>query len=275
MCPLYLCPVIMRPPISVPGWLPGVRPPLSGRLPAVRPPLSGWLPAVQWVRHGSKAVTRHRKASHFEKQKLMALTQYIAPETHGPREKCRPRDKTQPGGGRAPLERLLCSQLDAVLRDCKMVAVFQRNAARADDLLRLRTRLLKHEIHIKHTFPTQVVRQCVTRSPHRSLLPLFMGQTLLVVSHPVKVREMLQGVRILPQIQLLGASVDGSVLSRQGVQSYARLQSREVLLGQLLGALTMMTSHTCALLAQHPARTSALLEQHIREQSAEQHSQAQ
>lgn len=39
----------------------------------------GWLPLIQSVRHGSKAVTRHRKPLHFLKQKLLAVTQYIPP----------------------------------------------------------------------------------------------------------------------------------------------------------------------------------------------------
>lgn len=42
--------------------------------------LAGCLPLVQIVRHGSKAVTRHRKPMHFLKQKLMAVTEYIPPK---------------------------------------------------------------------------------------------------------------------------------------------------------------------------------------------------
>ncbi|XP_017159161.1 39S ribosomal protein L10, mitochondrial-like [Poecilia reticulata] len=39
----------------------------------------GWLPLIQSVRHGSKAVTRHKKPLHFLKQKLIAVTRYIPP----------------------------------------------------------------------------------------------------------------------------------------------------------------------------------------------------
>lgn len=39
--------------------------------------LSGWLPLTQSVRHGSKAVTRHRKPLHILRQKLLAVTEYI------------------------------------------------------------------------------------------------------------------------------------------------------------------------------------------------------
>lgn len=43
-------------------------------------PLPGRLPTLQTVRYGSKAVTRHRRVMHFERQKLMALTEYIPPK---------------------------------------------------------------------------------------------------------------------------------------------------------------------------------------------------
>lgn len=43
-------------------------------------PLPGQLPTRQTVRCGSKAVTRHRRVMHFERQKLMAVTEYIPPK---------------------------------------------------------------------------------------------------------------------------------------------------------------------------------------------------
>ena len=42
--------------------------------------LPGRLPTHQIIRYGSKAVTRHRRVMHFERQKLMAVTEYIAPK---------------------------------------------------------------------------------------------------------------------------------------------------------------------------------------------------
>ena len=43
-------------------------------------PQAGRLPTHQIIRYGSKAVTRHRRVMHFERQKLMAVTEYIAPK---------------------------------------------------------------------------------------------------------------------------------------------------------------------------------------------------
>lgn len=43
-------------------------------------PLLGRLPTLQTIRCGSKAVTRHRRVMHFQRQKLMAVTEYIPPK---------------------------------------------------------------------------------------------------------------------------------------------------------------------------------------------------
>ncbi|XP_053553618.1 39S ribosomal protein L10, mitochondrial [Bombina bombina] len=229
----------------------------------------GWHPTLQCVRHGSKAVTRHRKAMHFERQKLMALTEYIAPKPVIPERCITPRTKPSESKEDNPLERLLCSQLDKVVRECKMVAVFQRNAAGSEDLLHLRHRLRKHDVYIKY-FSNEVVKKTLPQSPLCNMLPLFIGQTFLIVSHEVKVKEMLQSVRSLPQIQLLGACIEHSLLSRQGVLNYSKLPSKDVLQAQLVGTLTLMASQTCSLLTQHSAQLCSILELHVKEQSKEQ-----
>ncbi|XP_075033119.1 large ribosomal subunit protein uL10m [Mixophyes fleayi] len=224
-----------------------------------------WLPSLQCVRHGSKAVTRHKKAIHFQRQKILALTEYIAPK-QAIDEKCvKPKAKAADTDKENLFERFLCSQLEAVLRDSKMVAVFQRNSLAADEFLLLRHRLCKHEIYIK-VFPNQVIRKILAQSHLQAMLPLFIGQTFLVVSHHAKAKEMLQTVRNVPQIVLLGTCIENRLLSKQGVVNYSRLPSKEILQGQLVGALTVMTSQTSNLLTHHSARLCNLLEQHSKEE---------
>ncbi|XP_053308901.1 39S ribosomal protein L10, mitochondrial [Spea bombifrons] len=231
----------------------------------------GRLPSLQSVRHGSKAVTRHRKAMHFERQKMLAVTEYIPPKPAIPEECLAPKSRRTHIEEDNPLVRLLCSQLNSVLQECKMVAVFQRNAVGSEDLLLLRHGLLKHGIQIKH-FPNQVVKKSLVQCQLQAMEPLFIGQTFLIVSRDVKVKEMLQNVRKVPQVELLGACIERRLLSRQGVMAYAKMPSLESLQGQVVGTLSAMAAQTCSLLAQHSTQLCSNLEQHIKEQSAEEKS---
>ncbi|CAI9616936.1 unnamed protein product [Staurois parvus] len=222
-----------------------------------------WLPSLQCVRHGSKAVTRHKKAMHFERQKIMALTKYIPPKPSN--DKCfKPKLKPEDTEKENLYEQFLYNQLSAVFQDSKMIAVFQRNSIRSEDFLLFRHRLFKHNVHIK-IFPNQVVKKVLVQFQLQGLLPLFIGRTFLVVSPQPKVKEMIQAARAVPQVVLLGACVENKLMSPQGMVIYSRLPSKETLQGQLVGTLTTMTSQTSCLLTHHSSHLSKLLEQHSKE----------
>ncbi|XP_071967705.1 large ribosomal subunit protein uL10m isoform X2 [Engystomops pustulosus] len=224
-----------------------------------------WLPSLQCIRHRSKAVTRHKKAIHFERQKILALTKYIAPKPTISESCMKSKAKATDSGKENLLEKFLCSQLENVIQESKMLAVFQRNAIGADDFLHLKHRLHKHEIYIK-VFPIQVIRKVLGQSQLQGLLPLFMGHTFLAVSPHAKAKEMLQAIRSAPQVQLLGACIEDRLLSKQGIVNYSKLPSKELLQGQLVGTLSTLTTQTANMLTHHSARLCTMLDQHGKEE---------
>ncbi|XP_076855329.1 large ribosomal subunit protein uL10m [Brachyhypopomus gauderio] len=228
-------------------------------------PNTGWLPLIQNVRHGSKAVTRHRRPLHFLKQKLMAVTEFIPPKPAPPPGALSPRArKTEQESG---LVTLLKRDLETVFRENKMIAVVQNNATSAEDMVLLKHRLRRHDITIKF-FPNQVIRSFLPGSRYVNMQPLFIGQTVMFVSKEPKVKGMLQVLRSSPQMVLLGACIENTLLSREAITNYSRLPSMTTVRGELVGGLTLMTSQTVSLLRQHPAYLSALLQQYIKQQSA-------
>lgn len=64
-----------------------------------------------------------------------------------------------------------------------------------------------------------------------------------------------------------GACIDGTLLSVQGMMSYAKLPSYTVVQGELVSGLTMLTSRTASMLQHHPQRLSALLQQHAKQEA--------
>ncbi|XP_072229710.1 large ribosomal subunit protein uL10m [Leuresthes tenuis] len=227
-------------------------------------PKQGWLPLTQSVRHGSKAVTRHRKPLHFLKQKLLAVTQYIPPARVAPPGVYPVQGKRfQEDNG---LVLLLKKDLKRVFQDYKMIAVVQNNSISAEDMMILKHRLYKHGISVKF-FPNQVTRSFLSDSVYCNMVPLFIGPTVLFVSKEPKVKEMLSSLRASPQMTLLGGCIDNTLLSSQGIVSYSKLPSLTVVQGELVSGLTMLTSHTASMLQHHPAHLSALLQQYIKQQS--------
>uniref|UniRef100_A0A8D0F0N3 Large ribosomal subunit protein uL10m n=1 Tax=Strix occidentalis caurina TaxID=311401 RepID=A0A8D0F0N3_STROC len=222
---------------------------------------AAWLPALQLVRRGSKAVTRHWKAMHFQRQKLMAVTEYLAPRPAIP-----PAVALRPIAARSPQDngyvRLLRRQVEEVLRDNRMIAVCHYNSMPGEDMVLMRHYLRKHNIEVKAVFP-QIARPVLSQSKYKNLLPLFVARNILLVSPEVKVKEMLRVLKGVPQVNLLGACIDDTILSRQGVENFAKLPSLEVSQGQTVGALALLPSQTSSLLQRGSAHLTALLDQHI------------
>ncbi|XP_028989995.1 39S ribosomal protein L10, mitochondrial [Betta splendens] len=225
----------------------------------------GWLPLAQSVRHGSKAVTRHRKPMHILKQKIMAVTKYIPPPRAAPPGAYpSPTRRVQEDNG---LVKLMKRDLKNLFQDCKMLAVVQDNASNAEEMVILKHRLYKHGITVR-VYPNRVMHSFLSDTVYRNMAPLFIGPTVMFVSKEPKVTPMLTTLRSSPHVTLLGACIDNTLLSAEGVLNYSKLPSVTVVQGELVSGLTMLTSSTAATLQRHPAHLSALLQQYITQQTA-------
>ncbi|KAM6238457.1 large ribosomal subunit protein uL10m [Porphyrio hochstetteri] len=240
-------------------------------LSGVAPWYRGWLPALQPVRRGSKAVTRHWKAMHFQRQKLMAVTEYLAPRPAVPPRCLAPRkEKHEEENGYA---RLLRRQVEEVLRDSRMVAVCHYNSMPDEELVLMRQYLRKHSIEVKFVL-NEIIRPVLSESKYKNLLPLFVARNILLVSREAKAKEMLRVLKGVPQVNLLGACIDDTILSRQGVENFAKLPSLETTQGQTVGALALLPSQTSSLLQRGSAHLTALLDQHISQLQAGQQAES-
>ncbi|NXB53975.1 RM10 protein, partial [Leucopsar rothschildi] len=228
-----------------------------------------WLPALQLLRRGSKAVTRHWKALHFQRQKLMAVTEYLPPRPALP-PRCLPRPSTQghqvrPGPAR-PCPGSAGTQRGGIepgwssgriIPECGMPCMPD------EDVAMFRHYLRRHNIHVKFVL-NEIVRPVLAQSKFRNLLPLFVCRNILLVSPEPRAREMLRVLKGVPQVNLLGACIDDTILSRRGVENFAQLPPLEVSQGQTVAALSLLSSQTSSLLQRGPAHLTALLDEHIR-----------
>ncbi|KAF1488080.1 39S ribosomal protein L10, mitochondrial, partial [Pygoscelis antarcticus] len=160
----------------------------------------------------------HWKAMHFQRQKLMAVTEYLAPRPAVPPRCLAPRKETlEEDDGYV---RLLRRQVEEVFRDNRMIAVCQYNSMPDEDVVLMRHYLRKHNIEVKFVL-NEIIRPVLSQSKYKNLLPLFVARNILLVSPETKAKEMLRVLKGVPQINLLGACIDDTILSRQGVEKFA------------------------------------------------------
>ncbi|XP_028932028.1 39S ribosomal protein L10, mitochondrial [Ornithorhynchus anatinus] len=226
------------------------------------PPRAGWLPTLQSVRH-AKAVTRHRRVMHFERQKLMAVTEYIAPKPAIP-PRCLP-PPLQPPKEESGLARLLRQEVQEVFQTNRMIAICQNVNLSAEDKLLMRHQLRKHTIWVK-VFPNEVLKPFLAESKFRMLLPLLVGHNMLLVSPEPKAKEMLRILKTVPFLPLLGGCIDNTILSYQGFVKYSKLRPLSGFQGELVGGLGFPASQTHALLQHQPRWLATLLDQYLRQQ---------
>ncbi|KAK2511553.1 Mrpl10 [Columba guinea] len=165
-------------------------------------------------------------------------------------------------GGDNGYAQLLRRQVEEVFRDNRMIAICQYNSMPDEDMVLMRHYLRKHNIEVKFVL-NEIVRPVLSQSKYKNLLPLFVARNILLVSPEAKVREMLRVLKGVPQVNLLGACIDDTILSRQGVENFAKLPPLEAAQGQMVGALELLPSQTSSLLQRGSAHLTALLDQHI------------
>ncbi|XP_009987263.1 PREDICTED: 39S ribosomal protein L10, mitochondrial, partial [Tauraco erythrolophus] len=156
--------------------------------------------------------------------------------------------------------RLLRRQVEEVFRNNRMIAVCQYNSMPGEDMVLMRHYLRKHNIEVKFVL-NEIVRPVVSQSKFKNLLPLFVARNILLVSPETKAKEMLRVLKGVPQVNLLGACIDNAILSRQGVENFAKLPPLEAAQGQTVGALALLPSQTSSLLQRGSALLTALLDQ--------------
>ncbi|XP_061448202.1 large ribosomal subunit protein uL10m isoform X2 [Rhineura floridana] len=199
------------------------------------------------------------------RQKLLAVTEYIPPKPLIPEKCIKPRERVVEENGYVKLLRRHAKQ---AFLESKMIAVCQYNSVPGNDMVLMKHRLRKYNIHVKF-FPNEILKPFLLESKYKNLLPLFVGRNILLMSPEARAQEMLRILRSMPQINLLGACVDNVILSKQGFTNYAKLPSMVAAQGGVVGALSLMTSQTSTLLQRGPVHLTSLLEQYVKQQSCE------
>ncbi|XP_048373297.1 39S ribosomal protein L10, mitochondrial [Sphaerodactylus townsendi] len=227
---------------------------------------AGWQPTIQLIR-GAKSITRHWRPMNIMRQKLMAITEYIPPKPLIP-EECMPRVKAvEEEHG---FTKLLRRQVEETFRENNMIMVCQYNSAPSYNitLMTSTSSVMKHNIHAY--IPKQIIIPFLAGSKYKNLLPLFLGRNLLLVSPETRARERrcLESRKSIPESSIsIGGCVDNTIMSKEGFTNYANLPSMAASQGEVVGALSLLSSQTSTLLQRGPIHLTSLLDQYVKQQT--------
>lgn len=134
------------------------------------------------------------------------------------------------------------------------------------ELYDIRLRMHKASLSVKW-FSNKVMKCAVHDTKYQNVAPLFTSHNLLVVCNEPKVAQLLQSTRRLAHLHLLGAVVDGQILSVAGLQRYASFAGLDAVRGQLCTILNTGAGKMAELLGRHQSELSRNLQQYVKQQT--------
>jgi len=157
---------------------------------------------------------------------------------------------------------MIADQLREVFESNNMVVVCQFSDMNTEEWEDFRFNLNKEEITLK-MFPNRVSCKALEDTKYREISPLFLGATFVTYSKEAKVKPLLSAIKKQPKVELLGAKIDGQLLSRKSVVDYSKLPSLTELHGQLIQMLSEPSRRLSMLLGQNQMNLSGNLSQYV------------
>ncbi|PIK35380.1 putative 39S ribosomal protein L10, mitochondrial [Apostichopus japonicus] len=209
-----------------------------------------------------KAVnTRMKKPMHIMRAKLMKLTEYEKPKDLRPMaETCTVFLRSLEAKIDNPTQTFYAKMCRRSLESSKLVAVFHNEGMDAEDTIRLRRRLMKHNMDVK-IWGMQVVQEAIHETKFRHFEDILHRFNLYVISEEPAVLELLKVAKRSGRIHLLGGLVEDRFMSPKQMQEYSLSPSLEVARGQLAGILNSSLSRTHSLLQSNQQNLATNLEQ--------------
>lgn len=165
-----------------------------------------------------------------------------------------------------PFEAFLMKHAYKMFEENKLVAVFHKIPMPQRDFDVIRLRLLKAGFRIPR-FNNKVIRLALTDTKYENILPLFQSYTMIVSCEKPDVATLIKKTKRFSQISLLGAVVEGEIMSQAGLQYYASLPPLDIMRSVLCQTLSSAPAQTAQLLSSHQSSFRRNLEQYIRQQS--------
>ncbi|XP_034100109.1 39S ribosomal protein L10, mitochondrial [Drosophila albomicans] len=225
-------------------------------------------PLLQFLRYRGKINIQRPKEPHYERARVIAVTQPKYPEP--PKAITCFQSRAQRTGTQLenPYNAIVAREVLNWLNHSRLAAVFHLNSINADEIFRVRVQLHKQNMHLK-SYGRKIIGQAVTGTAYEAILPLFHSNHCIVFSpNPQQIGALLRITRKVPQMVLLGGIVESKLLSRNELMDFAKMPSLQVAQAQLVQTLNQAAGTVVQQLQAHQCNLVKVLDVHAKGESS-------
>ncbi|XP_017068604.2 39S ribosomal protein L10, mitochondrial [Drosophila eugracilis] len=208
-------------------------------------------PTLLFLRFRGKINIQRPKEPHYERARVIAVTQPKYPEPSKAKSCFKTRAERTHQHVENPYNDIIAREIRNWLDHSKLVAIFHLNSINADEIFRVRVQLHKQNLHLK-SYGSKIIGQAVADTRYEAILPLFHSNHCIVFSpDQQKTATLLKITRKVPQMVLLGGIVEGTMLSRNQLLTYAQMPGLQAAQAQLVHILNQASGNLVQHLSIH------------------------
>ncbi|EDW03972.1 39S ribosomal protein L10, mitochondrial [Drosophila grimshawi] len=228
------------------------------------PLTSARTPLLQLMRHRGKINIQRPKEPHYERARVVAVTQPKYPEPPKALTCFQSRAQRTAAQLENPYNAIIAREVRNWLDHSRLVAIFHLNSITADEIFRVRVQLHKQNMHLK-SYGRKIIAQAVTGTQYEAIMPLFHSNHCIVFSpDQQRVGALLRLTRKVPQMVLLGGIVENTLLSRNELINFAQLPGLQSAQAQLVQTLNMAAGTVVQQLQAHQCNLVKVLDVHAK-----------
>ncbi|XP_053386675.1 uncharacterized protein LOC123538696 isoform X2 [Mercenaria mercenaria] len=219
------------------------------------------------VRHGHKFRTKKPRPKPMERRIFEAVT---APVIEKPmpylRFSCRD-PATSQVKEENPYEQFLIRQLRKTVEQSEMIIICHRLPCSSVRLREIKIDLKLKDLYM-HVLNNTHMGEIIKDTEKANLSYLLTGDSIMITSKDVKIKEVWNVLRKCSEIVPLGGYVKNRLITKQQIQELSKLPSIELQLGELVSILNLIGgARTSSLLSSHQQTLSATLQQYHKQES--------
>ncbi|XP_064540954.1 large ribosomal subunit protein uL10m [Drosophila montana] len=232
------------------------------------PLTSARAPLLQFLRFRGKINIQRPKEPHYERARVVAVTQPKYPEPPKALTCFQTRAERMGTQVENPYDAIIAREVRNWLDHSKLVAIFHLNSIMADELFRVRVQLHKQNMHLK-SYGRKIIGQAVAGTQYEAIMPLFHSNHCIVFSPDQhRVAALLRLTRKVPQMVLLGGIVENTLLSRNELMDFAQMPGLQAAQAQLVQTLNMAAGNVVQQLQAHQCNLVKVLDVHAKGDAA-------